>query len=180
MDSYFYPDPTQPNLWEADGVLANPAYWLAQGALQAPSVFNFFSPDFSSPGPLAAAGMVAPELQITDATSAIGFPNAVVQLFYRPLPTTGPTTGLFGRPITAPVPWPFLVMDYSALTPLVASPTQLLDRLNLLFCANGMSAATRARITTALQALVPSTDDTERVKTALYLTVVSPDAALQK
>lgn len=180
MDSYFYPDPTQPNLWEADGVLARPADWLAQGALQAPSVFNFFSPDYSSPGPLAAAGMVVPELQITDATSAIGFPNAVAQLLYRPLPTTGPTTGLFGRPITAPTPWPFLVMDYSTLTPLVATTPQLLDQMSLLFCANGMSTATRSRITTALQALVPGTDDTERVKTALYLTVVSPDAALQK
>ncbi|MDO8541342.1 MAG: DUF1800 family protein [Opitutaceae bacterium] len=180
MDSYFYPDPAQPNSWEADGVLARPADWLAQGALQAPSVFNFFSPDYSSPGPLAAAGMVAPELQITDATSAIGFPNAVTQLFYRPLPTTGPTTGLFGRPITAPTPWPFLVMDYSTLTPLLATTPQLLDQMSLLFCANGMSAATRSRITTALQVLVANTDDSERVKTALYLTVVSPDAALQK
>ena len=156
------------------------AYQSTVSALQAPSVFNFFSPDYSTPGPLAAAGMVAPELQITDATSAIGFPNAVAQLLYRPLPTTGPTTGLFGRPITAPTPWPFLVMDYSTLTPLVATTPQLLDQMSLLFCANSMSTATRSRITTALQALVPGTDDTERVKTALYLTVVSPDAALQK
>ena len=180
MDSYFYPAPTEPNTWEAEGLLARPTGQLAQGALQAPSVFNFFSPDYATPGPLAAAGLVAPELQITDATFAIRFPNAIAQFLYRALPTTGPTTSPTGRSITAPTPWPFLVMDYSTLTPLVATPPLLLDRLSLLFCANGMSVATRARIGTALQALNPSTDDTERVKTALYLTVVSPDAALQK
>ncbi len=182
MDSYFYPRPDEPTNWEPTGVLARPADSLAQGALQAPSVFNFFSPDYSTPGPMAAAGLVAPELQITDATLAIGFPNAVAQFLYRPLPTTGPTTPPTnnGLAITPPSPWPFLVMDYSALTSLVATPSALVDQLNLLFCSNGMSATARARILSTMQSLVASTDDAEKIKTAIYLTVVSPDSALQK
>jgi len=38
---------------------------IGQGPLQAPSVFNFFSPIYSPPGELAATGFVAPEFQIT-------------------------------------------------------------------------------------------------------------------
>ena len=153
MDSYFYPRPDEPTNWEANGVLARPADWLAQGALQAQSVFNFFSPDYTPSGPIAAAGLVAPELQITDATLAIGFPNAVAQFLYRPLPTAGATTSPInnGLSITPPSPWPFLVMDYSALTPLVATPSALLDQLSLFFCSNGMSSTTRARILSAMQ-----------------------------
>lgn len=37
---------------------------IGQGILQAPSVFNFFSPFFAPPGELESRGLVAPELQI--------------------------------------------------------------------------------------------------------------------
>ena len=37
---------------------------FAQGPLQSPSVFNFFSPFYAPPGEIADAGLAAPELQI--------------------------------------------------------------------------------------------------------------------
>ncbi len=39
---------------------------LGQAPLSAPSVFNFFRPDYSPPGSLRDAGVLAPEMQITD------------------------------------------------------------------------------------------------------------------
>ena len=42
----------------------NPADDFGQGPLQAPSVFNFFSPFYAPPGEIADQGLVAPELQI--------------------------------------------------------------------------------------------------------------------
>src|SRR5690606_15429469 len=43
--------------------IPNPQTNLAQAALRAPSVFNFFEPNFVLPGAVAAAGLYAPEYQ---------------------------------------------------------------------------------------------------------------------
>jgi hypothetical protein len=75
---------------------------------------------------------------------------------------------------------PFLVMDYSALTPLAGNAPALMDSLNLLFCANAMSAGTRNSILATLASLSPNTSATEMAETAVFLTAVSPDAARQK
>ena len=42
---------------------------------RAPSVFNFYSPNYSPPGMLNQAGLFAPEFQIINASSAISGPN---------------------------------------------------------------------------------------------------------
>ena len=46
-----------------------------QNPLRSPTVFNFFSPDFSLPGEVASAGLTSPEFQIFNETSAIGNPT---------------------------------------------------------------------------------------------------------
>jgi uncharacterized protein (DUF1800 family) len=48
---------------------------LLQRPLSAPSVFNFYSPDYRPPGPLTAAALVAPELQIVNSVTSITAPN---------------------------------------------------------------------------------------------------------
>jgi uncharacterized protein (DUF1800 family) len=51
-----------------------------QEAYQSPSVFNFFLPTYAPPGPLAEAGLVAPEMQIVNASSLISAANYFSQL----------------------------------------------------------------------------------------------------
>ena len=46
-----------------------------QDPMNAPSVFNFFLPGHSPPGPVTEAGLVAPEFQIINASTAITGPN---------------------------------------------------------------------------------------------------------
>jgi uncharacterized protein (DUF1800 family) len=46
-----------------------------QDPLNSPSVFNFFLPAHSPPGPITQQGLVAPEFQILNASSAITGPN---------------------------------------------------------------------------------------------------------
>lgn len=46
-----------------------------QDPMNAPSVFNFFLPTHSPPGPVTQQGLVAPEFQIINASSAITGPN---------------------------------------------------------------------------------------------------------
>ena len=45
---------------------------LGQVPLSAPSVFNFFKPDYQSPGEIADLGLYAPELALVDEKQAIG------------------------------------------------------------------------------------------------------------
>ncbi len=170
LDSWFG-DPRNGGRYSPQSAIGVPLSPLGQEAMQAPTVFNFFSPDYSPPGPMAAAGLVAPELQITDAIYAITVPNVLTQFLYRdvatlPAPPAGPS--------------PFLVPDYSALLPLARDPAALLAALDLLFCAGQMSDTTRAQITATLSALPPFISDALRVKAAVQFTVVSPDGALQK
>ena len=55
---------------------------LGQTVLRAPSVFNFFSPNYEAPGRLARSGLVAPEFQITSETQSISSANYLHSLIY--------------------------------------------------------------------------------------------------
>lgn len=169
MDSFFNINTT----WVPSGGMwgTNISSVFAQGPLMSPTVFNFFSPDYSPPGALAAAGLVAPEMQIINESTAISAANYLLQLFQRdvslrPQPPSGPS--------------PYLVPDYTAWLPLAGNIPELVDRLNLYFCANQMADATRTRIIALLRSLNPATTPTEIVRSALYWIVLCPDAAMQK
>ncbi len=171
LDSWFG-DPRNGGNYSPQSVIGVPTAQFGEEAMQAATVFNFFSPTYSPAGPMAAAGLVAPELEITDSNFAITVPNVMTQLLYRdpaalPVPSTGAS--------------PFIVPDYAALLPNARNASALVDQVNLLFCAGQMSVATRAQILATLQSsLSPSASDTLRVKVAVQFAVTSPDGALQK
>lgn len=71
------------NHFEADATiikLVNATQVLGQHALSAPSVFNFFSPDFAPTGELASQGLVAPELSLVTESQIYSVFNAYHQL----------------------------------------------------------------------------------------------------
>jgi uncharacterized protein (DUF1800 family) len=172
MDSYFGEGRFNSPQYNPSGMIANPGFLIGQQPLDARTVFNFFSSTYSPPGAMAAAGLVAPELEITDSNYAIQVPNQLVDLMYRnPAILKEPPAG---------GPSPFLRVDYSALLPNARNPAALVDQLNLLICANQMTAATRTQIITTLNSFAATATDLERVHTAIQFTVNSPDGALQK
>lgn len=63
--------------------LEDPVYGLGQNPLRSPSVFNFFAPSYTPPGPLQQAGLVAPEFQITDETTVTGYANFITDVVFR-------------------------------------------------------------------------------------------------
>jgi uncharacterized protein (DUF1800 family) len=133
---------------------------LTQAALRSPTVFNFFSPDYVPSGGLASAGLVGPEFQNLTASTAITIPNTFYASIY------SATGGLN--------------LDLSSLTVNAANPTALVSTLNTLFAQGNMSAAAQARIVTAIKALPANTAASAVAQFALYLTVTSPDGAIQK
>lgn len=139
---------------------------LAQMALSAPTVFNFFEPGYVQPGTLAAAGLHAPEFQIFTDTTAITVPNYLYTYLYANKPTTVDSDTVY--------------LDVTGYTALAARPAELVDKLSLLLAGGGLSPASRTRIVSTLTAMPSSTTDVERVRSAAYLVLVSPEGATQQ
>ncbi|MDP2138450.1 MAG: DUF1800 family protein [Candidatus Didemnitutus sp.] len=139
---------------------------LGHYPLSAPSVFNFFSPEFEPPGPIKNADLVGPEFQILNAVFAITLPNSVNTLIQ-----TG--AGNFR-------------LNLTEQETLAATPPALIDNLNLLLTHGTMSSPTRTAILNAVQgvtqAMVPagSTLNQTRARLAIYLVALSPDFAILK
>ncbi|MBP8298584.1 MAG: DUF1800 family protein, partial [Burkholderiales bacterium] len=147
--------------------LDNPDDHLGQSPLLAPSVFNFFSPSFTRAGSIAQAGLVAPEFQITTETQAVGSSNFFKRVIY---------DRAFGFADIGR-----LTLDYQPFVDLANQPAQLVDRLDALFTAGGMSAVTRTALLDMLAALqAQGRSRSERVRAALLLLFVSPDYVIQK
>jgi uncharacterized protein (DUF1800 family) len=152
--------------------ISNPEGLLAQAALRAPTVFNFFEPNYVLPGAVAAAGLYAPEYQILTDTTAITQPNFYYNYIYANRSATDMNQQTVGLTLTN---W----------LPLARTPAQLIDLLNVLLAGGMMTKQTTDRITAAISAMPVGTatntaNDLERVRSAIYLTITSPQATIQK
>jgi hypothetical protein len=128
-------------------------------------VFNFYAPGFRPVGPLAQAGLVAPEFQITSETSTAGSLNFFYRLF---------VGGGYGWPDAHRV-----MLDLEPLRQLAGDATTFVAQLDLLFFNLGMNDSTRQRLLTMLQA-IPVDQRRNRVKYALTLVAMSPDFVVQR
>lgn len=150
----------------------NPEGNLAQAALRAPTVFNFYEPNFVLPGAVAAAGLYAPEFQILTDTTALTQPNFYYQYIYATRSTTDMNQQTVG-------------LTLNDWLPVSRTPAQLVGMLNNILAAGGLSKASTDRITAAITAMPAGTatntaNDLERVRSAIYLVITSPQAAIQK
>ena len=136
---------------------------LGQSPLLSPTVFNFFQPSYTQAGPIMNAGLVAPEFQITTETTVVGGLN-----FFAGVIKGGGYGGGDSR----------LKLNFAPLLALAADAAALIERLNLMFFNSQMSAATRGRLTTLLQAINANQPES-RVKSALIVTSLSPDFVIQ-
>jgi uncharacterized protein (DUF1800 family) len=135
---------------------------IAQAPFRSPTVFNFFLPSYAPPGPIATAGLVSPEFQITSETTAIQYANTVRQLIYEGY---GPSDD----PVT---------LDLSVERQLASAPGALLDRLDLVLMQGRLSRELRRIVLDAVTAL-PATDPLERARLAVYLLATSPEFVVQ-
>ncbi len=139
------------------------SYRLAQSPGRAPSVFNWFRPGYTPPGTLIATkGLVAPEFQITNEPSVIGYINYMQELIDR------------GAGDAVP--------NYDSLTVLATDSQALLNELNLVLAAGQIGPATISKMKAALDAISVSNNDglITRIKTATLLVVASPEYLVQR
>jgi hypothetical protein len=72
-----------------------------------------------------------------------------------------------------------IILNLSNELPLAANPTQLVDHLNQLLMAGNMSPAMRNTLINAVTN-IPAKNSKERVQTAIYLVINSPEFVIDK
>jgi uncharacterized protein (DUF1800 family) len=157
-------DAKSPSGRNAIHYLESPDNGLGQSPLLSPSVFNFFSPNFRPAGPIAQAGLVAPEFQITTETTVVGGLNFFANLFNR---------GAYGYKETE------LKLNYAPLEAVASNTDALIAELNALFFNYQMSAKMQQRLRKMLNGM-DEDKRSQRVKAALILTSLSPEFVVQK
>jgi uncharacterized protein (DUF1800 family) len=112
-------------------LVGNPLDEFSQSPLQAPTVFNFFLPDYAPPGQIPSAGLVAPEFQITTELTAVDTAN-----FFFDSVASGVRSSSGPR----------LALDLSSLEGAWAQPDALYARLEKLLLCRPMSAQLRSAL----------------------------------
>jgi uncharacterized protein (DUF1800 family) len=149
-----------------------------QNSLQSPTVFNFFRPDYQRAGPLAAAGLAAPEFQIANEDTVIVTSNVLQSLSYQYVDSTGKVyAGIDGYAGSTSSSTVFL--QTAAWEPLAADAAELVDNLNLVFMAGQMPAAMRTTLINYVNQL-PASPTATRVAEAASLLINSPQYAIQR
>ena len=137
---------------------------MGQPVFQAPSVFNFYPPDYGVP----RTEILGPEFALQNTTTAfarINFVNALV------FGTINPDPAVYGATGTQ--------ADWSSLTALSGDPDALVDKLDRLLMHGTLSSEAHAAIVTAVNA-ISATDTLARAKTAFYLVATSSQYQVER
>ncbi len=149
---------------------------LGQSALQAPSVFNFYSPDFEPAGPMASAYLLGPEFDITSTSTVAGFSDFV-------------KWGVVGgfRSYDGDPKW--FKPDYSryltgaAGAAVADSPQALVDELDLLLTANNLKSTFKANLVAMATNITRSAladQRNDRFRAVMWQIINSADYAIQR
>jgi uncharacterized protein (DUF1800 family) len=157
--------------------LEDPITSLGQNPMRAPSVFNWFRPDYSPQGPARLAGLLAPEFQIVHEGTSTSWVNFIYDKARRENSWTRAVEQQYGKDVRD-----FLAADLTAELALVGNPAALVDRLNLLLAANQLSASTRTTIVDALNGISASSVSGQRARVSAAITLVMscPEYLIQK
>jgi uncharacterized protein (DUF1800 family) len=133
------------------------SYYFDQAPLQSPTVFNFFVPDYVRAGPMAQAGMVAPEFQITNEVSAIVTLNLIERQAYQFIDSAGTTYfSPYGYDETQELDGNSVILHTTEWEAVADTPEALVDRLALVFMQNGMPTAMRTTLVNYVKSVATS------------------------
>ena len=153
-------------LSQSDGDINRFSATLAQSVFNAPTVFNFYPPNYIVPG----TSLLGPEFAIFNTGTAIGRANFGNSTVFGQINVSLPNTPNGTK------------LNFTELQGIAAADTtsnQLLDVLNQRMMHGAMSAQMRSQILTAVNAVL-STDPLTRAKTAVYLIVTSSQYQVQR
>jgi len=146
-----------------------------QFPMTSPSVFNFFLPDYQPNGPIAQKDLFAPEFQIHNSTSSIGYVNEV----YNWLIEGNILPIYFDNPDPTELGFGTGLLDLEEEIVLASQPTALIDHLDVLMAHGQLSENSKAIILDAVTQ-IPVDRAEARVRLAIYLIMISPDYTILK
>ncbi|MDA0196665.1 MAG: DUF1800 family protein [Bacteroidetes bacterium] len=150
-----------------------------QSPMEAPSVFNFFLPEYQPPGLIEDKNLIAPEFHILNSTNSIGSINDFnFRIFDDRYMRDYCVEGVYKYEWDIPSQQAdnkAFVIDFEDELSLTDDPSALVDRLDLLIANGLLEAGTKNIIEEAMAGIE---DPRERIEMALYLTMISPDYAI--
>lgn len=134
-------------------------YRMSLDVYRAPSVFNYYPPDF----PLPNSKLQGPEFAIFSTTEAFNRVNFAYALINKQISTSS------DRPKGT---W----IDYTALQPLAANPAALVAKLATMLMPEGMNP----KVQPLLAQIVGWPPESERLQHAIYWLATSPEFMIEK
>ncbi len=145
------------NAW-AIGDTSSPSTRLGQSMGRSQTVFNFFRPGYTPANTaIATAGLVAPEFQLANEQSVVGYVNYMQGLIANGTGDVKP--------------------DYTDILTRASDSQALVDEANLVLASGQLSAATVTAIKAAIDSIAATATNgpINRVGIAILLTLASPD-----
>ena len=140
-----------------------------QEPMRAPTVFNFYRPDYRLFGDLADQQLDSPALGIVNSYSSISFANYLWRICDEGFEQHGNAHQFWDNKQ--------FPEDLSDLEALAGNIPDLLDHLSILYCAGTLGAESRTSITTVLNS---ESNLTERARLAAFLVLISPEGTCLK
>ena len=140
---------------------------MNQSLLNAPSVFNFFLPDYQPPGEVAAAGLFAPEFQIMTSSTAVTSLNHLARVI----------AGGFGDDPAGPGA---MRLDFSEELAVAGDPDALIGLLDIKLACGALSEETKAVLRTAYAEMPAASTPADRVRALAQLVALAPDCAVME
>ncbi len=139
-----------------------------QNPLAAPTVFNFYSPNYKLPGEVEAAGLFSPEFQIIDEGSIATTANDLWQKSWNSY------TAQSNPPNNRPV----LMVD--DLLPLLSDAPALVEEMNRRLMYGTMSTGMRTALINLVESYPSNGNDHRKVLGLIHLVAISPEFAVQR
>jgi len=140
---------------------------LQQAPLASPSVFNFFSPDFSQPGAIRDNGLISPEFEILDESSMISMTSRIL------------SNTLWSHNFKVSSDSQRIAINIDREMDLEDDREALLDHLDLLLLGGQMSAELRQEVNLLMDSRDYNNAASQRIAEAIFLIASSPEAAIQ-
>jgi uncharacterized protein (DUF1800 family) len=147
-------------------------FW-PQRPLGAPSVFNFYEPDYRQPGEIANAQLYSPEFQILNESSFISISDELWRRIFSGYTITSPTSTSFA------IPGSSAYLPPAALDALPSGNAELVEALNQKLLYGGMSSAMRSTLVNLLNTGMAGAEHRRKVLDLIHLIAVSPEFSVQ-
>ncbi len=140
---------------------------LQQAPLASPTVFNFFTPDFSQPGRIRDMGLVSPEFEILDESSMISLTSRVL------------ANSLWSHNYKVAGDGHRIAINIDREMEMEHDRELLLDHLDLLLLGGRMSPELRLEVSKLMDTRDYNNAASQRIAEAIFLIMSSPEAAVQ-